>query len=88
MGARILVDGAKIELFLQRNDRARRQLDEVLTGYQGTFVIPEAVFYSGVVDTELHDDPKFLRQLLERLRKEFPLSEWTMKARPYGLIDL
>ena len=88
MGARILLDTAKIELFLQRNDRTRKQLDEVLAGYQGTFAIPEAIFFSGVVDTESHDDPKFLRKLLERLRKEFPLSEWTMKAKPYELIDL
>ena len=88
MGARILLDAAKIELFLQRNDRARRQLDNIFTDYQGTFAIPEAIFYSGVVDMELQEDPKFLRQLLERLRKEFPLSEWTMKAKPYELIDL
>jgi hypothetical protein len=86
--ARILLDGAKIELFLQRNDRAQGHLDEVFADYQGTFVMPEAIFYSGVVNYELNDEPKFLRQGLERLRREFPGSEWTMKAKPYEGIDL
>jgi hypothetical protein len=71
MSARILLDGAKSALFLKRYDL-----------YQGTFAMPEAIYYSGVLQYLTSHEPKFLRQGLERLRKEFPGSEWTMRAKP------
>jgi hypothetical protein len=88
MSARILLDGAKSAIFLKRNDIAQRHLDALFDGYFGTFAVPEAIYYSGVLNNLANDDPKFLRQGLERLRKEFPGSEWTMRARPYEGIAL
>jgi hypothetical protein len=83
MSARILLDGAKSELFLERYDIAKRHLDELFANYRGAFAMPEAIYYSGVLNQLSTDDPKFLRRGLERLRKEFPGSEWTMRAKPY-----
>ena len=88
MSARILLDGAKSALFLRRNDIAQGHLDALFADYRGTFAVPEAIYYSGVLGTLSSDDPKFLRRGLERLRKEFPDSEWTMRAKPYEGIAL
>jgi hypothetical protein len=50
--------------------------------------VPETIYDSGVLNYLSNDDPKFLRKGLERLRKEFPGSEWTMRAKPYEGIAL
>lgn len=83
MSARILLDGAKSALFLKHYDLAQGHLDAVFADYQGTFAMPEAIYYSGVLQYLTSHEPKFLRHGLERLRKEFPGSEWTMRAKPY-----
>jgi hypothetical protein len=88
MSARILLDGAKSALFLERYDIAKGHLDAVFADYQGTFAIPEAIYYSGVLNTLSTHDPKSLRKGLDRLRKEFPMSEWTMRAKPYEAFAL
>jgi hypothetical protein len=86
--ARIILDGAKIELTINNHELAVKCLNEVIENYQGTFAVPEAIFYLGVVNYISSDEPKFLREGLDRLRKEFPDSEWTLKAKPYELITL
>jgi hypothetical protein len=88
MSARILLDGTKSALFLKRYDIAKGHLDAVFADYQRTFVVPEAIYYSGVLHYLSKEEPKFLRKGLERLRKEFPGSEWTMRAKPYEGIAL
>jgi hypothetical protein len=88
MSARILLNGAKSELFLERFDIAKGHLDVVLATYQDTFAMPEAVYYSGVLGYLTTHDVKSLRKGLDRLQKEFPQSEWTMKAKPYEAFDL
>jgi hypothetical protein len=86
--ARIILDGAKVELTIKNYELAVKCLKEVVENYQGTFAVPEAIFYLGVVNYLSTDEPKFLREGLDRLRKEFPDSEWTLKAKPYELITL
>jgi hypothetical protein len=88
MSARILLDGTKSALFLERYDIAKGHLDAIFADYQGTFAMPEAIYYSGVLHYLSMDDQKSLRNGLDRLRKEFPTSEWTMKAKPYESFDL
>ena len=88
MSARILLDGTKSALFLERYDIAKGYLDAIFADYQGTFAMPEAIYYSGVLNYLSMHDQKSLRKGLDRLRKEFPTSEWTMKAKPYESFDL
>lgn len=88
MGARILLDGTKSALFLERYDIAKGHLDALFADYQETFAMPEAIYYSGVLSYLTTHDVKFLRKGLDRLRKEFPQSEWTMKAKPYEAFAL
>jgi hypothetical protein len=88
MSARILLDGTKSELFLERYDIAKGYLDAIFADYQGTFAMPEAIYYFGVLNYLSMHDQKSLRKGLDRLQKEFPTSEWTMKAKPYESFHL
>jgi len=86
--ARIIVDGAKLVFAINNYELATKCFNEVIENYHGTFAAPEAIFYLGVVKYIASDEAKFLREGLDRLRKEFPDSEWTLKAKPYELITL
>ncbi|WAC07458.1 MAG: hypothetical protein OS130_14730 [Thermodesulfobacteriota bacterium] len=86
--ARIIMDGAKTELTLKNYDLALKRLTDVIEKYKGTCAVPEAIFYLGVAKYLSSHNPKPLREGLDRLRKEFPQSEWTLRAKPYELISL
>ena len=86
--ARIILDGAKTELMLKNYELVAKCINEVIDNYQGTFAVPEAIFYLGVVNHIWREEPKFLRKALDRLREEFPDSEWTLRAMPYEAISL
>ena len=84
---RIILDGAKAEVTLSNYDLALKCLTDVVEKYSGTFAEPEAVFYLGVVKFMASHDPKGLKEGLEKLRKDFSNSEWTLRAKPYELIQ-
>jgi len=86
--ARIILDGAKLAFNINNYELAAKCFTEVIENYQGTFAVPEAIFYLGVVTYKSSNEPKFLRQCLDRLREEFPNSEWALRAKPYELISL
>jgi len=85
--ARIILDGAKVELTIENYELAAKCFNEVIEKYQGSFAVPEAIFYLGVVKYKTYNEPRFLREGLDRLKKEFPDSEWALKAKPYELIQ-
>ncbi|MDY6971346.1 MAG: tetratricopeptide repeat protein [Thermodesulfobacteriota bacterium] len=84
--ARIILDGAKAELNLGNYELALKCFEEVVEKYRETFAVPEAIFYLAVARFLPGHNPKVLKEGLERLRKEFPESEWTLRAKPYELI--
>ena len=86
--ARIILDGAKAELALKNYDLSIKCLNDVTEKYKGTCAVPEAIFYLGVAQYLSSHNPKPLREGLDRLKKEFPQSEWTLRAKPYELINL
>ena len=85
--ARLVLDGAKAELNLQNFDMAEKCLQDVVEKYPNTFAVPEAIFYQGVAQFVQRHDPKVLRESFDRLKAQFPDSEWTLRAKPYELID-
>jgi len=84
--ARIIVDGAKTEVDLKDYDLAITCFNDVIEKYPRTFAVPEAIFYVSVARYLSSHQANHLKQGLEKLRKEFPDSEWTHKAKPYGAI--
>jgi len=86
--ARILLEGAKTALNLKNYESATNWLNEVIENYPGSFAVPEAIFYLGVAKFLPDHNPKPLKEGLGILKKEFPQSEWTLRAKPYELINL
>jgi len=86
--ARLILEGAKTELNLKNYALAVKCLRDVVEKYHGTFAAAEAIFYQGVAAFVQNHDPKGLREGVDRLKKEFPQSEWTLRAKPYELINL
>ncbi|MDY6861656.1 MAG: hypothetical protein SV062_01540 [Thermodesulfobacteriota bacterium] len=86
MCGRIILDGAKTEINLKNYTLAEKCFNEIIEHYKGTFAVPEAVFFLTVAKFLASHEPKVLKEGLERMRKEFPDSEWTLRAKPYELI--
>ena len=86
--ARLILDGAKAELNLGNVELAEKCLGNVIEKFPNTFAVPEAVFYQGVAGFVQGHDPRGLRTGVDRLKEQFPQSEWTLRAKPYELIDL
>ncbi|HNU70485.1 MAG TPA: hypothetical protein PLG17_00640 [Thermodesulfobacteriota bacterium] len=84
--ARLILDGAKIELSRKDFKLADKCLREVVETYKGTFAAPEAVYYQAVSHYMQRHDASALKKGLETLRQQFPHSEWALRAKPYELI--
>jgi len=48
---------------------------------------PEAAYFLGVAGYKNTHDPKHLRVAYDRLKAEFPNSDWAQRATPYSLIN-
>jgi thioredoxin-related protein len=84
--ARIILEGAKTLMTLENFTPAIKRCNDILQKYQGTFAEPEAIFYSTVAKYLSTHEPNVLKEGLLLLRKKFPDSEWTLRAKPYELI--
>jgi hypothetical protein len=86
--ARIILDGAKTRLDLGNYELALKYLNQVIDTYKESFAMPEAIFYFAVATYLSTHKRVVLREGLERLRREFPKSEWALKAKPFELIKV
>jgi outer membrane protein assembly factor BamD (BamD/ComL family) len=85
--ARIILNAAKTAFDLKQYDQASILCSRVINEYAETFAVPESVYYQGVVAYNRDQEAKELRRALNRLRREFPDSEWTLRAKPYEKIE-
>lgn len=69
-----------------RFDQALAGLEQLLADHGRSDSAPEAVFLRGVCGYKQSHDPKPLKAAYERLRVDFPDSEWTKRAYPYRLL--
>jgi hypothetical protein len=82
----LLLGVAKCSFDADQFDQAIPLLDALLTDYPWSSAAPEAVFLRGVSGFKSSHDPKPLKEAFERLRVEYPASEWVKRASPYGLL--
>ncbi len=60
--------------------------DRLLKEYPKADAAPEAIYLRGVSEYQITHSPEHLKKAYERLKSEFPSSEWVKRAKPYSLL--
>jgi len=66
--------------------RALHVLDQVLTTHSQSHAAPEALYFSGVCRYKQTHDGGPLKEVYEKLKDNYPNSEWAQRALPYRLL--
>lgn len=77
---------AKFHFDAGRFQEAILAVENILKSHPGSDVAAEAVFLKGVALYKKSHEAKHLKDAYERLKREWPASEWAKKAQPYRLI--
>lgn len=77
---------AKIEVHRRDFSAAEELLDELLQAHPGSLSAPEAITVRGLCRFENTNDPHHLKRAYEKLKSEFPQSEWTRRTFRYRLL--
>jgi tetratricopeptide (TPR) repeat protein len=83
----LLLGMGKAYFDAEQFEQAIKVFDELLTKHPKTDSAPEATFVRGVGLYKSSHDPKPLRAAYDKLKAEYPESEWTKRAYPYRLIN-
>jgi tetratricopeptide (TPR) repeat protein len=67
--------------------KAIETFDQLLKEYPKSDSAPEAIYLRGVSLYKNTHDPKPLRAAYDKLKDDYPESEWTRRAYPYRLIN-
>jgi hypothetical protein len=82
----LLLGRAKTDFDRDNFDGAIKILESLLSDYPKSSSAPEAVYLHGVSRYKSTHDAKPLKAAYERLKAEYPESEWTNRAYPYRLL--
>jgi len=82
----LLLGRAKIHFDHEEFAPALTSLETLLRDYPKSGAAPEAIFLRGVCQYKTTHQPKPLKEAYERLREDYPESEWTKRAYPYRLL--
>jgi hypothetical protein len=82
----LLLGMAKVNFDRDNFDDALSDLSKVFNGYPKSSAAPEAIYLNGVAQYKSTHKPEPLKEAFERLRREYPQSEWAKRATPYSLL--
>ncbi|GAB4442687.1 MAG: hypothetical protein OHK0040_13670 [bacterium] len=82
----ILLGMGKAFFELGKFREAINDFSKIIEGYPKSKFCPEAMYYKGVSGYKNTHDPSHLKSAYEMLKKNFPESDWTLRAEPYGLL--
>jgi thioredoxin-related protein len=82
----MLLGIGKMYFDLDQINEAITELDKVLNTYPQSSAAPEAVYLKGVAGYKSTHTAQPLKAAEERLKKEYPASEWAKRAMPYQLL--
>jgi TolA-binding protein len=82
----LLLGKAKIDFDHEEFAEALVTLGDLLKDYPKSSAAPEAIFLRGVSLYKSTHSPKALKEIYEKLTKDYPDNEWTKRAYPYRLI--
>lgn len=83
----MLLGMGKVDFDTDQFNDAIIHFDKLLAEYPKSDAAPEAIYLRGVSRYKSSHDPKPLREAYEKLKAEYPASEWAKRADPYKLID-
>lgn len=82
----LLLGKAKIDFDHENFAKAVVTLEDLLKDYPKSTAAPEAIFLRGVCLYKSTHNPKALKEIYDKLSKDYPDNEWTKRASPYRLI--
>jgi hypothetical protein len=82
----LLLGMGKIDFETNQFKEAMAHFDTILSQYPHSSAAPEAVFLRGVSGYKETHTAAPLKEAYERLRSEYPQSEWVQRAQPYSLL--
>lgn len=82
----LLLGMGKIDFETNQFQAAMAHFDTILSQYPKSSAAPEAVYLKGVSGYKDSHNATPLKEAYERLRSEYPQSEWVQRAQPYSLL--
>ncbi len=82
----LLLGMGKIDFDIDQFNDAILNLDQLLAKFPKSDAAPEAIYLRGVARYKSSRNAAPLKEAYEKLRAEYPASEWAKRAEPYGLL--
>ena len=82
----MLLGMGKIDFDADQFNDAIIHFDMLLKEYPQSAAAPEAIYLRGVSRYKASHDAKPLKEAYEKLKADYPASEWAKRAEPYGLL--
>ena len=82
----LILGMGKIDFDTDQFNDAIIHFDALLKDYPQSAAAPEAIYLRGVSRYKASHDAKPLKEAYEKLKADYPASEWARRAEPYGLL--
>ena len=82
----LMLGTAKCHFDREKFNEALEMLEAVLKDYPKSEMAPEAVYFRGVALYKSTHEAGALKEIYKKLQAEYPSSNWTKRAKPYGLL--
>lgn len=82
----MLLGMGKVDFDTDQFNDAILHFDVLLREYARSAAAPEAIYLRGVSRYKASHDAKPLKEAYEKLKADYPASEWTKRAEPYALL--
>lgn len=82
----LLLGVGKTDFDAEQFNDAVLHLNRLLADYPASAAAPEAVYLRGISRYKSSRDPKPLKEAYEKLKADYPASEWVHRAQPYSLL--
>ena len=83
--AYMLLGIAKVRLSNNEFDTAHVQINRIFDQFPDSDAMPEAIYFSGVIRFKEKKDYSELKDVYEKLLRDYPESGWTRRAAPFKL---
>lgn len=82
----LLLGMGKIDFDMDQFNDAILHFDTLLKEYPRSGAAPETIYLRGVSRYKASHDAAPLKEAYQKLKEEYPASEWAKRAEPYGLL--